>query len=544
MRKIIALMFVLSVTQLGYADMLAYEGFDYTAGLGALSGANGGFGFADVWSSDANVVPDSLTTVSGFGMTSVGGAFEWSRGLGTTHSRPLNFSIPCEPVVEQVYYISVLFKYVDAATSGSSRFVQFAGFNSDSSSVMVWAGKGSDPVFYAEFGGESVTTGNGVFRSNNTYLWVVKLTVRPGDDTISGIYYGAGEDTIRDEPKEDMWDYSLTKAWPDDMSKIAIKMGSNTDKIYFDEIRIGESWEDVVNNTYTYDSIPNVPFDRGLIMQVDGDHIWNAYEADMTKRVFSTINQAKDNSITYGGKGPDIMPELQDNALNGHPIMDFDGNDYLHCAARSYMGNFPMTMVFVVFRPDVITSAGMVMRSAYDDIDGAGRDGDLMSLYVENSKLYAQWRTVTGGGRAGSYDITGMEGQWMISNFWWDGWKIWHQLNGPSATHTADNATGMPNGHTKSRLGSHTGGTALFDGAIAEVLIYNRVLTRDQQSIVGAYLSEKYGLTNDYPAVVVNDCEDYVRNYGSELADWNQDCQINGYDLLGMVADWLDSPLD
>ena len=50
-----------------------------------------------------------------------------------------------------------------------------------------------------------------------------------------------------------------------------------------------------------------------------------------------------------------------------------------------------------------------------------------------------------------------------------------------------------------------TGNGAELNGDIAEVLIYNRVLTAEESEQVGAYLETKYGLSTTYgPPIVLN----------------------------------------
>lgn len=50
--------------------------------------------------------------------------------------------------------------------------------------------------------------------------------------------------------------------------------------------------------------------------------------------------------------------------------------------------------------------------------------------------------------------------------------------------------------------------TRFFTGLVAEVVIYSRALTTGELAQVGAYVSDKYGLATDYPALVNADSDD------------------------------------
>jgi hypothetical protein len=379
---------------------------------------------------------------------------------------------------------------------------------------------------------------------------VFKLVARDdGNDELHGIYYGVGEDTITMEPSSDTWDLNFTANITGSISKIRFQAQADNEQFFIDEVRIGESWADVVTPDSGDSSIPEIPFERGLVLQVDADHVWAAYDANGVAKVFSTINIIKDD-VTFNGKTPDQMPTVIPNALNGHAVLDFDGDNYLHCAARSYL-DLPKMTTFLVLKTIDTSATQIIFRNGYDGYyDGTSTiKYDLWGVYTEGTNIIVHWRTNTGGLKATGAAFTPFVGQFGICYFSCDRDKVFFQINGGTVKSSSSGANAQACEHSRSRLGCNTVGAnsglnSFFTGQIAELLVYNRILTEDQKKVVGAYLADKYGLTTDYPSVVLDDCEDMWRNQKSHTVDFNQDCSVDTYDLNMLTDNWLEDELE
>jgi len=531
----------------GYGALLAYEGFDYGTVNGVMTGLNGGYGFDGGWVADANYVPTSLANVTGYGFDRIGGAMMWDKNTGASRvmSRSLAMPIDLDSATEQVYYVSALVKYVDTVRYTGTEYVQVV--LRDGSNAKAVFGVSSGDKYYVEIaGGANSSTPIRTLSQNNTFLMVFRLVTRnDGADRLYGLYYGAGEDTILYEPSLDTYDVMMTGDLAGIANTIAFNIGVDNEQAYIDEIRVGESWEDVVDPDWSDTRIPPIPFERGISLYVDAENVWLAYQADQTAKAFSTLNVFKSSALTFGGKTPEQMPKVIPNALNGHPVLEFDGNDYLQLAARSYM-DMPRMTTFMVLKANGITTTQVIFRSAYNNINGAGLvNTALWGYYIESSNLVAHCRTNTGANRAANVPASNILNQFGISCSSWDGDRVYQQINNNTTVVGAAGANAMMLAHSSSRLGAAPTGTAYyFTGQIAELIVYNRLLTDAQKVKVGAYLADKYGLTNTlYPAASIVSCEDKWRHQSGDKVDYDQDCEFGVGDISYLAQYWLEDLL-
>lgn len=534
------------VASSAWSANLVYEDFDYALADGeSLVGGNNGFGFSDAWNGGAYST-SSLPFPAGSEYISNAGALMVSGG--SSCQRHLQNTLNMDPASETTYYVSLLIKYVDPTRTFGGEW--FSIKLSNPQNYLEIPGKGSrDNIYINSNMADLADTEQGVMGENGTYLIVVKIVARSGqDDTASIVYYGSGEDVVKDEPANDLWDAAFDVNLSGAFDCFSISVGDNIEKLCIDEIRVGETWEDAVSNSASYDRIPSVPFDRGLVLDLDASHVYKAYDPNqLCDRAFNIINQAR-GDYTFGGTQYDGMPKIIPDALNGHSVFDFDGeNDGLLLSPRSYM-SMPKVTVFMVLKLDDMTTddVQVLFRHGYSDIDGSGKvSQDLWGIFMAGNRFYIHSRSKTGSMKS-TTQYTSEYPDYSICNFWWDGCdKVVSVANGDEASKvTASGADGYAQGHLKSTLGENTLGGSYFDGKFAKILVYNRVLTPAQRSLVGAYLTEKYGLTTSYPAVNLEDCEDVWRNGGGQAADLNQDCQVGIDDLVLLSADWLKDARD
>lgn len=181
------------------------------------------------------------------------------------------------------------------------------------------------------------------------------------------------------------------------------------------------------------------------------------------------------------------QPAFAASAINGQPALTLDGNDdFLQStAARDLLGGQQNYTFYAVTRP------GTTQKQFADifDYSHAGffnfviqQDGGSTNTFynngLANQTLTAGVPSIYGGTFVNGGTITGTS-----------------RLNGGNAQTQSVGGTvsfGVPNNF---RVGNWINGGREFNGQIAEILIYNRVLTGAEQQQVEAYLSARYDIT-------------------------------------------------
>lgn len=207
-----------------------------------------------------------------------------------------------------------------------------------------------------------------------------------------------------------------------------------------------------------------------------------------------------------------VAPTYKAGIVNGLPVVRFASGNFLNTTAPASQA---AETLFLVFRP-----SGAGFRAPL----GATNAGGGRNLYVDNAT--GKMQLDADGVVAISTSSTPISIS-VFSVFAYDfaAATSWHDfLNG-----TADGANTTPNSFTNARLTaigrSDPGSPNYFTGDIAEVLIYNSVLSSTDRGSVHNYLLVKYGFiaaptTGGAPHVLSAQARDaMLSNYYARLGE-------------------------
>ncbi|PTY04993.1 hypothetical protein DB347_20095, partial [Opitutaceae bacterium EW11] len=178
-------------------------------------------------------------------------------------------------------------------------------------------------------------------------------------------------------------------------------------------------------------------------------------------------------------------PVLVENALNGRPVVRFDGNnDYLNLPdfMNANMAKGQTTAaagdVFVVWKadrnPDGSSRANGMWSIGGDDRYTA-TDGQLYEGFGTTAR-YSTGVPVQPVNRYHMYSVSAQAGDWV------------NRIDGQIQHHSRSNTVGWSNAPTLGRSNYPP------SGDIAEIVIYDRILTDIEREAVGRYLGCKYAL--------------------------------------------------
>ncbi len=175
-----------------------------------------------------------------------------------------------------------------------------------------------------------------------------------------------------------------------------------------------------------------------------------------------------------------------DGDLNNQPSVEFgaDTTHQLELADATAMGGVDTSTWIFVLKPDSATTNQILLRNAADAIfyyeSGAANEYGIYdgtghrTTGVEPSVVaqYLEWE----------FDAAGTACQCRV-----DGSDVGGSLT-YDATLDLDKASAI-------NLGSwaHTG-TNRFFGSMAELIVYNKILSAAEQTLIGAYMADRYGL--------------------------------------------------
>lgn len=241
-------------------------------------------------------------------------------------------------------------------------------------------------------------------------------------------------------------------------------------------------------------SLPSsVPVTSGLILSFNAS---NGVTTEAGNRVTSWSNQG---SLGAGGNllqtsGSSARPTLTSNVINGFPAVQFDKAIGQQLSSAAFAAQSQPNTYFLVARND----SSAISPTSFMTFFSSG---------TGNATTNNFWVTPTSS-IANRIDMyAGTAERQTTASFTPDAFHVFMlQFNHPNnGLPVLDGnpltiAAGTPGSDaiTGFRLGANATGGEFLGGAIAEVLVYNRLLTADEQNIVGSYLSLKYGLTTAY----------------------------------------------
>ena len=179
-------------------------------------------------------------------------------------------------------------------------------------------------------------------------------------------------------------------------------------------------------------------------------------------------NNATQNTISY-------LPTLTASALNGRPVVTFGGTNYFNLP--NLMSGATAGEIFIVVKAASATPSSSLGMMQFGS--GTGGCYPTSSGYVtENfgsTTTYSIPAPASGVAQYSIYDVSSQPGQFTAS------------LDGVTLLNSTNNTVAF---NVTPHLG-HNSNTA-FNGAVAEVIIYNNVLSAAQRVAVGQYLYLKY----------------------------------------------------
>jgi fibronectin type 3 domain-containing protein len=229
----------------------------------------------------------------------------------------------------------------------------------------------------------------------------------------------------------------------------------------------------------------------GLILALDAGNAALQYGNGQPVAVWQDASGANYHAVAGAG-----APILVTNAINGKPALRFDGvDDYLTLPAGFQDFTAGITM-YVVARPSNLQTGFKLValgNGASQQNIGLGRAWDSSGLqyWTDNSWGDTGWFNTTSGitsNQTKLFSVTQDAGaanasvyaEVAVNGIALAGGDVWS----PPVTTRSTNY-----------IGKSFWNEGMFEGDIAEVIIYNRKLSSGEQSTVRAYLGQKYGLS-------------------------------------------------
>jgi hypothetical protein len=243
----------------------------------------------------------------------------------------------------------------------------------------------------------------------------------------------------------------------------------------------------------------------GASLPLAGLQLWLSADAGVSVGANNAVTQWADQSGNANNAeqiNETMAPVLVPNALNGLPVVRFDGgNDFMDVA----------------------------------DSDGLSITGDISTFYVLNLTDFATFRSVwgktvvnqpapndlyvlpssglprlfRGNGVSGAQQVTGARpypaNNFLVAGVQAAGSTATHYLSG-KANGSGTITTAPVDGNRSLRIGSRDDGVTRMKGDLAELVIYDRALSPEEVTTVQRYLGEKYAVpeltpTNASPIV-------------------------------------------
>ncbi|MFI4911661.1 MAG: hypothetical protein ACIAQZ_08345 [Sedimentisphaeraceae bacterium JB056] len=308
----IILIATLVVPSMLMADLLMYEGFEYTAGE-TLGGKSGGTGWTSSWNTNPHIIAAESLDMSNLLFSPKGGSV-YSVGSNTA-----NRNFPAiDLAADGTYYVSFLCKKTGwtEATSGEWGDIHFR--SSGWARVATWSNTSNEEFATDNIGGTVKVSGAD---TSEVIFMIGKLVTREvGNDEIYLKVYEEADSISTVEPLA--WTVS---GGVEDNSEVASMFtiwpgSSEAFTFYVDEIRVGTQWADVVAPAVDGRVVYLEPSEGSEnISPVDFD--WHA-PADIESPTYklyysSTLGEVDPNDAT-----PDVSPVTLTESSYGSVTLD------------------------------------------------------------------------------------------------------------------------------------------------------------------------------------------------------------------------------
>ncbi|HEY5610839.1 MAG TPA: hypothetical protein VIL97_06515 [Thermoanaerobaculia bacterium] len=207
--------------------------------------------------------------------------------------------------------------------------------------------------------------------------------------------------------------------------------------------------------------------------------------ADGTLRTWSN---ARVPDVTANAVAPDGQPMVVANAMNGHAAIRFDGeNDMLMTNVDVGPARMPDATIFTVFRSRTADAAPL--RKLYGNDDGGFDRAVGLDDRAGEETNYGVFTGIT----VSPYFALEQDKTYVAADAYsakeFSGW-----INGSPAVSNLAAAwsEALPNLYIG---GTGTSYNELWNGDLAEIIVYARALTPEERARVEDYLGSKYGVT-------------------------------------------------
>lgn len=198
-----------------------------------------------------------------------------------------------------------------------------------------------------------------------------------------------------------------------------------------------------------------------------------------------------------------FRPSIQTNTLNGRQVRRFDGsNDVLEITNRSFLRNKPGVTVFVVVNPDINTTGTRYIftyqTSGGVNMVGMAQVGAPSGLFygVRRAQGDAADGTTFGAVPSATPTILTMQLRWAAAQK--EAWINSTTTDLDTSFQTAANSENA-DASQNAGIGGLASGTNLWDGDIAEVLIFDKSLASSDRLRVQYWLALKYNISAALP---------------------------------------------
>ncbi|MEM6700707.1 MAG: hypothetical protein AAF599_20040, partial [Bacteroidota bacterium] len=273
-------------------------------------------------------------------------------------------------------------------------------------------------------------------------------------------------------------------------------------------------------------ALPQAPTGPGGV----ASQVWLKADNGLSVDGSNNATTWKDNS--GNSRDADVVtsdPQKLDNFINFNPAIDFDGNDQFQFSSSPFVSSYTAAEAVVVTKDDAWTSCQCGPPYNFG--------GSAESLYSwNNSNIYDNnftndrlgFNPLIGSiidGKSG-LAITGdpvdvrdwnIYGTYSATNEWG------LQFNGEFKAMTTTNTTSFALTAANEQIG--VGRNRGFNGDIAEVILFDKVLTTTERNQVNSYLGIKYGMTlkHDYVSSAGTTIKTLGSGYDNDITGIGQD---------------------